>query len=107
MTEITESSLTAIGFKGPYPHGEFYLFDEKYGRKVIRDGKEENWCVIMAVEPPIIDFKTKIETGWTANFNSERGLWRSDQSFFCSGWIEIKSIEQLNELIIKSKELSI
>ena len=74
--EATE--LTALGFIGPYPHGEFYLYDEEYSKpievskKVLVDKENwhwvriktlEDWCCIMCVYPPMDS------DNWTASYN--------------------------------------
>lgn len=86
-------NLTELGFKGPWPHGEYYLFDESI---VKEDGK----CCIMSVYP------SDGETGWQASYNSQRGWWCDDKNYFDSGWINFNNKEELELLINKSRALN-
>ncbi len=85
--------LKELGFRGPWPHGEYYLYDPKHARK-------NEWCIIMCVYPPLGDGYE-----WTASYNGERGMWSNDDRFYNSGWIDFTTRAELEKLIQDSKDL--
>lgn len=85
--------LINLNFDGPYPHGEYYLFDEEFARQ------DNGWCCIMCVYP---DYYS--DGSHMLHYNSERCLWSNPESnFFRSGEIKFNSLEELMHHIEKSK----
>lgn len=113
---ITEQALKELGFSGPWPHGEYYLFDpsckivvEKY-RHMRMDNKtspfvgvrnpvEQN-C-IMAIYPPDKYGNARI------SYNSQRAPWMdyARPGDFNSGWIKIRTLQELHVHLEKSRNL--
>ncbi len=66
-TPLTEPLLRTLGFTGPYPHGEYYLYDERFANK----GGD---CVIMCVAPPQTP-ANGWKKCWHTSWNPERCMW--------------------------------
>jgi hypothetical protein len=90
--ELTLGALLKLGFIGPYPHGEYYLFDK------------DKESILMAVSPYWCN-NTNFEY-WQASYNSDKKMRSSDsKKYFDSGWINFTTLDELKDLILKSKSL--
>lgn len=91
---MTIGDLNELHFTGPYPHGEYYLYDDNCAL-------ENGFRCIMCVYPP------SEEQNWTASYNNQRGTWCDDtDKYFDSGWIEFATRKELDELLVKSRALT-
>ena len=96
--KLTEKYLKDNNYIGPYLHGEYYLYDEKYKRK-------NGWGLIMSVAPPKTP-ANNLTNNFIASYNGQRGMYAGKKIFFEAREIEISTVEELNKLIKKSKRKS-
>jgi hypothetical protein len=92
MSNITTHSLRKLGFVGPYPHGEYYLFDDAYAVPT-------KYCCIMQVYPPGYGYYSGAAR---LQWNAERGMWSNNP-----GISEAKAytVGQLKRYIRRSKAM--